>query len=419
MNVILAMDEAGGIGFEGNLTWDVKAELAYFREQTAYSVLIIGRKTYESMGCLPKRQTIIVSKTLDQAAINKKNVFVKTSIDDALTFAKTLAFGGKIFIAGGAEIYAQTIPRCDRLYVSHIIGRFRCDSFVKIDFSRFELMYDVSHREFVTQIWRRKSFEEDQYLDLIRRILSKGEPRHDRTGTGTLAVFGATMRFNVGAAFPLLTTKKVSLKIVFAELMWFLRGNCSVKILEAQGVKIWSGWQNSDGEAPYTYPYNWRNFGGSTDQIAEAIRMIKEDPHSRRIVVCSWNAAEIKKSALPACHLVFQFYVSGNVLNCALYQRSGDVGLGVPYNIASYALLMHIMSKHCDLRPGEFFHTICDAHIYNNHIEGLKTQIERAPLVFPQLEIINKREKIEDYEFEDLRLHNYNHYPTIKLDVSI
>ena len=256
------------------------------------------------------------------------------------------------------------------------------------------------------------------YLDQIRHVLEHGERREDRTGTGTLSVFGMQVRYDMREGFPLLTTKKVLFKAVVHELLWFLRGSTNINDDLTQHTPIWDAWADEKGELGPIYGYQWRNWNGQgIDQIQNAIDLIKSNPDSRRIIVNAWNVADIERMALPPCHTMFQFYVAGDRLDCQLYQRSADLALGVPFNIASYALLTHLIANECGLTPGYFVHTFGDAHIYLNHVEGLKIQLEREPKKRPTLKIANK--PLSEIQFEDIELIDYEHDAFIKFPVAV
>jgi thymidylate synthase len=279
----------------------------------------------------------------------------------------------------------------------------------------------------------------DQYLDLLRRILREGRAREDRTGTGTLGVFGHQMRFDLGAGFPLLTTKKLHLKSIIHELLWFLRGETHVASLQQVGVKIWDDWATPEQTAKFgrkagdlgpVYGHQWRNFGATprndgtwaedgVDQINNLLDQIKKNPHSRRLIVTGWNPREADQVALPPCHTLFQFYVQDGALSCQLYQRSADVFLGVPFNIASYALLTMMIAQVNDLKPGDFVHTFGDAHLYRNHIEQAKEQLERAPRALPRMKLEPSVKSLFDFRFEHFALEGYDPHPHIKADVSV
>lgn len=262
-----------------------------------------------------------------------------------------------------------------------------------------------------------------QYLDLMRHVLETGTQKHDRTGTGTISVFGYQMRFNLQDGFPLVTTKKLHLKSIIHELIWFLSGDTNIKYLKENGVKIWDEWADEDGNLGPVYGYQWRSWptpdGGHIDQISNVVNTIKNNPDSRRIMVSAWNVAEIDGMALPPCHSLFQFYVADGKLSCQLYQRSADIFLGVPFNIASYALLTMMMAQVCGWQPGDFVHTFGDAHLYNNHIEQTHLQLSREPRPLPTMKINPDVKNIFDFKFEDFTLENYDPWPHIKGAVAV
>ena len=262
-----------------------------------------------------------------------------------------------------------------------------------------------------------------QYLNLMQHVLDNGTQKHDRTGTGTLSVFGYQMRFNLQDGFPLVTTKKVHLRSIIHELIWFLKGETNIKYLKDNGVSIWDEWADENGELGPVYGSQWRSWpkpdGGHIDQISGIINQIRTNPDSRRIIVSAWNVAEIENMALPPCHSFFQFYVADGKLSCQLYQRSADIFLGVPFNIASYALLTMMVAQVCDLQPGDFIHTLGDAHLYNNHLEQTRLQISRDPRPLPAMKLNPDIKNIFDFKFEDFSLENYDPHPHIKGAVAI
>lgn len=262
-----------------------------------------------------------------------------------------------------------------------------------------------------------------QYLDLLKYIESDGTNKSDRTGTGTKSVFGYQMKFDLSEGFPLLTTKKVHLKSIIYELLWFISGDTNIKYLNEHGVTIWDEWADENGDLGPVYGHQWRSFptpdGHSVDQLSNVIEQIKATPDSRRLIVCAWNPAEVDKMALPPCHSLFQFYVSDGKLSCQLYQRSGDVFLGVPFNIASYALLTMMMAQVCGLEVGTFVHTLGDAHIYNNHKEQVALQLSREPRPLPKMILNPERTSIFDFEYEDFTLEGYDPWPSIKAPVAV
>jgi thymidylate synthase len=262
-----------------------------------------------------------------------------------------------------------------------------------------------------------------QYLDLVQRILNDGVPKDDRTGTGTLSVFGHQMRFDLDAGFPLLTTKKIHTRSVVGELIWFLRGETNVKWLHEHGVTIWDEWADDDGDLGPIYGHQWRSWptpGGShIDQLGRVIDQIRRDPDSRRHVVSAWNVADLDRMALTPCHALFQFYVAQGRLSCQLYQRSADVFLGVPFNIASYALLTHMVAQVTGLEPGEFVHTLGDAHLYRNHLDQAREQLGREPRQLPRLWLDPACRDIDDFEIESVRIDGYDPHPAIKAPIAV
>lgn len=256
-----------------------------------------------------------------------------------------------------------------------------------------------------------------QYLDLLQRVLDEGTSKTDRTGTGTISLFGHQMRFRMEDGFPVLTTKKLHLKSIIYELLWFLKGDTNVKYLQEHGVRIWNEWADENGELGPVYGHQWRSWpdynGGTIDQISNVVNMIRKTPDSRRLIVSAWNVAEVDKMALPPCHSLFQFYVADGKLSLQLYQRSADIFLGVPFNIASYSLLLMMMAQVTGLKAGDFVHTFGDAHIYNNHLEQIKLQLTREPRPLPQMNINPDVASIFDFDYEDFELVNYDPHPHI------
>ena len=262
-----------------------------------------------------------------------------------------------------------------------------------------------------------------QYHDLLRRILDEGVVKSDRTGTGTKSVFGHQMRFDLSQGFPLVTTKKLHLKSIIYELLWFLRGDTNVKYLQDHGVSIWDEWADEDGNLGHIYGYQWRSWpdyrGGHIDQIREVVEQIQHNPDSRRMIVSAWNVADLRTMNLPPCHLLFQFYVAEGRLSLQLYQRSADTFLGVPFNIASYALLLTMVAQVCGLQPGEFVHTTGDTHLYLNHLDQARLQLSREPRPLPTLVVNPEVKDLFDFRFEDFKIENYDPWPHIKATVSV
>ena len=262
-----------------------------------------------------------------------------------------------------------------------------------------------------------------QYLDLMRHVRDHGTVKTDRTGTGTISVFGYQMRFNLAEGFPLLTTKKLHTKSIIHELLWFLAGDTNIKYLNDNGVKIWDEWADKDGNLGPVYGHQWRSWpdgnGGTIDQITQLIEMIQKNPDSRRLLVSAWNVAEVNNMALPPCHTLFQFYVANEKLSCQLYQRSADIFLGVPFNIASYALFTMMIAQVCNLKLGEFVHTFGDAHIYSNHLEQVELQLQRTPTKLPHMHINPAIKHIFDFKYEDFTLQDYHAQPHIAAPVAV
>lgn len=262
-----------------------------------------------------------------------------------------------------------------------------------------------------------------QYLDLLNKIMTEGVVKGDRTGTGTKSIFGYQMRFNLSDGFPLLTTKKVHLRSIIHELLWFLAGDTNIKYLNDNKVTIWDEWADENGDLGHVYGYQWRSWptpdGRTIDQISQLVEQIKSNPNSRRLIVSAWNVADIDNMALPPCHALFQFYVADGKLSCQLYQRSADVFLGVPFNIASYALLTMMLAQVTGLEPGEFVHTLGDTHIYLNHFEQVQTQLERTPRKLPRMKLNPEVKSIFDFRYEDFTLEEYDPYPVIKAPIAV
>ncbi len=262
-----------------------------------------------------------------------------------------------------------------------------------------------------------------QYLDLMKDVLENGTEKGDRTGTGTLSVFGRQLRFHLDDGFPLMTTKKLHLKSMVHELLWFLSGDTNIRYLKENGVRIWDEWADENGDLGPVYGHQWRSWptpdGGTIDQITKLMDQIKNNPNSRRHIVSAWNVAEVDSMALPPCHSLFQFYVADGKLSCQLYQRSADIFLGVPFNIASYALLTCMIAQQCDLLPGDFVHTFGDTHLYTNHLEQAEIQLRREPHALPRLRINRKPDSIFDYRYEDFEILGYDAHPHIPAKVSV
>lgn len=304
------------------------------------------------------------------------------------------------------------MPACGTEHTSPRCGR------------RGEFIYYIVHNIFCNgALCRKTDYGMKQYLDLLQHVLDHGTVREDRTGTGTIGVFGYQMRFPLSDGFPVLTTKKLHLRSIIYELLWFLRGDTNIKYLKDHGVSIWDEWADENGDLGPVYGSQWRSWpdgrGGTIDQIANVVDEIKRNPYSRRLLVTAWNPAEMQDMALPPCHCLFQFYVDGGRLSCQLYQRSADIFLGVPFNIASYALLTMMMAQVCGLKPGDFVHTLGDAHIYRNHLDQVHLQLTRDPRPLPTMRINPEVKDIFGFDYEDFTLEGYDPHPHIKGAVSV
>jgi len=432
--------------------------------QDKTNAVIMGRKTFESIPqkFRPLRDRLnIVLTTQPQASLG--SVQVCDSFEGALKLLERDDLRDKVenvFVIGGSRVFDEALrhPRCESIYLTRILHpSFECDVFFPEIPQTFFLDVDsekaAEHEEegvrykFLKYIRKGEAsgeHEEQQYLKLVKDIIENGNMKEDRTGTGTFSKFGAQMRFNLrNGVFPLLTTKYVWFKGVAEELLWFISGTTNAKKLSEKKVRIWEPngtkefltkrglGHREEGDLGPVYGFQWRHFGAKyvdmhtdytgqgVDQLAACIEMIKKDPDSRRIVMTAWNPADLNEMALPPCHMFCQFYVAKGELSCHLYQRSADMGLGVPFNIASYALLTRLVAQVCDLHAGDLVHSLGDAHVYKNHVEGLLQQIERDPLPFPILEIDPSIKDIDSFSFEHLKVVGYKHHPKIDLPFAV
>tara|TARA_B110000881_G_scaffold210616_1_gene218198 strand:+ start:627 stop:2045 length:1419 start_codon:yes stop_codon:yes gene_type:complete len=470
-NLIVAHDRNYGIGLNGKLPWYFSKDMKYFSKLTRsniHNIVVMGRNTWES---IPKsnrplynRVNIIISTKMSRKGLYD-NVHVCRSFDEMILLLKEMSKQDtSVWFIGGPRIYKEALTRqlISKLYVTFVHGTFECDTFLdpvlmssfhthkissltesNLDSTNKDGFHNKYLLEFREQYLKT---EENQYLDLIHKILVEGNIRKDRTGVGTKSIFGAQMRFSLrNNKIPLLTTKRVFFRGVVEELLWFLRGDTNVKNLQEKNVRIWDG--NStrgyldsigltnydEGELGPVYGFQWRHFGSKyknchtnytgkgIDQIATVIDLIKKNPTSRRIIFSAWNPVDLDKMALPPCHVLYQFYVNEGELSCSLYQRSGDMGLGIPFNIASASVLTYILAHICDLKPGELIHTIGDAHVYLNHIEGVTTQIKRVPRAFPNLHIINDEASrtVETLTYKHFVLTDYNPMKSIRMKMAV
>jgi len=506
--IIAAVSSGMGIGYKNQLPWKrFSADMEWFRRQTTNHTVIMGRRTWESMNMknLPNRANIVVTSNpgkynSTQMGTNViDSIMFVNSLNDALAWVKT----EKAFIIGGRRLYQEGMEHddCESLLITHLDAKFDVDVyFPEINQDKFKIKQIIQTRQ-LTEIKKHdgsneinnipyeiveyqpifkqikektqksekseksQNQDEEEYLNGLRRILDHGEIRQDRTNVGTKALFGQTFRYDLRNGFPLLTTKKMFIKGVIHELLWFLSGETDVNILKKKGVRIWDGNTNrefldknglkhrSEWDMGPSYSFQFRYAGaspyhdndyfnnedldgikrtrkrqrreyfeknGGVDQISYVVNELKNNPHSRRAIINLWNVKDLPEMSLPPCLFMYQFWVSEEkYLNCVLYQRSGDMGLGVPFNIASASLLTHIIGKLTGLEPKELIHNIGDAHVYLNHIEPLKKQIVRTPRPFPILQIVDRQQSsVDDFTFDDFIIHGYHPYPGIKMDMA-
>jgi len=457
----------------GRKTWE--SIPSKFRPLPGRVNVVLSRSAVES-GAADENANPQQQQSGQQALALPPGVLLQSSLESALATLASEAYATQVesvFVIGGAQVYAEALesPLCSMVHLTEVEGEHECDTFIPpIDASRFRLWAAspskrdaasgtrFSFLSFVAADAETSKFRapasppaaacaplhaEQQYLDLIREIIEEGELRGDRTGTGTFSKFGAQMRFDLRRSFPLLTTKRTFWRGVAEELLWFVRGSTDAKLLQAKGIHIWDGngsrefldknglSHREEGDLGPVYGFQWRHFGAAytdkdadytgtgVDQLAECIHKIKNNPNDRRIVMTAWNPAALSEMALPPCHMFCQFYVARGELSCQMYQRSCDMGLGVPFNVASYALLTCLIAKVCGLKPGDFVHSLGDAHVYCNHVEPLLEQLKNEPRPFPQLKINADKDNIEDFTFEDLELVGYDPCAAIKMKMAV
>jgi dihydrofolate reductase/thymidylate synthase len=452
-NIIVAVDDKNGIGKNGTIPWRNQEDFIHFKTTTignGKNAVIMGRKTYESLP--PKFKPLSNRKNIVITTQSISGVDTYKSLFNALEACSSLY--EQVFIIGGQQLYKEAIKRylylCDKILVSHIEGNYDCDVFFPYaDLNYCHIREIISKEMFSLETITVKYIHpEQQYLDLLNKILNEGDQRLDRTKVGTKSIFAPRMEFDLRDGFPLLTTKQTWFDGIKKELLFFISGKTDTKILESQGVKIWKAnttaeylikynlpWR--EGDMGPGYPHQWRHAGAEytgcdidytgqgVDQLQEVINSIKKDPFGRRHIISSWDVANIKLMALPPCHCLCQFYVGCNgigiptYLDCCLYQRSSDMFLGVPFNIASYALLMSIIGHLTGLIPRKFIHDLGDAHIYLNHIEQVKTQVGRVPYPFPKLKFNRQLTNIDDIQPNDIILENYKSYPKLVGEMAV
>lgn len=463
LSIVVAVDKNNGIGRNGDLPWPkLEDDLQYFNSITTNTLnkkkknaVIMGRTTWfsipEKFRPLPNRLNVVLSSTIDEL----EGVLVFKTLQDAIDNLNNDLSIENIYIVGGSKVYEEAInhPDCVRIFKTQIFSSFECDTYFPsipphlytkyVNYNQRK-EYISNNIKYIFECYDRKENEEYQYLDLVREIIENGTVKDDRTGTGVRASFGHQMRFSLrDNQFPLLTTKRVFWKGVAKELLWFVKGSTNAKQLSDEGVHIWDengkrSFLDSRGlshreenDLGPVYGFQWRHWGAGysdfnadytgkgIDQLQQCIDTIKNNPTDRRIILTAWNPSELDNMALPPCHMMCQFFVSNGELSCQMYQRSCDMGLGVPFNIASYALLTCMIAKICNLKPGEFIHVLGDAHVYSNHIEALKIQLERKPRSFPKLFIHSNPESIDGFKFEDFEISGYNPHDTVKMKMAV
>ncbi|KNA19278.1 hypothetical protein SOVF_062630 [Spinacia oleracea] len=498
--VVVAATKEMGIGKDGKLPWKLPSDLKFFKDVTLRTsdsekknAVIMGRKTWESIPLkhrpLPGRLNVVLTRSRGFNVGGLDNVVTCGSMDSALELLGMRPYDlsvERVFVIGGGEILREVLngAACDAIHITEIETDIECDTFMPpVDshlfhpwYSSFPLVENNIRHSFVTYVRVRRTavdigtqingtkansskFEvqdfsflpqvvfdrhgEHLYLKLVQEILSSGDLKDDRTGTGTLSKFGCQMRFNLRKSFPLLTTKRVFWRGVVEELLWFISGSTNAKVLQEKGIHIWDGNASrtyldsiglpdrEEGDLGPVYGFQWRHFGASYtsmhadytgqgfDQLLDVIHKIKNKPDDRRIILSAWNPSDLKLMALPPCHMFAQFYVANGELSCQMYQRSADMGLGVPFNIASYALLTYMIAHVCDLLPGDFIHVIGDAHVYRNHIEPLQEQLQNLPKPFPVLKINPQKKNIDSFVAKDFELVSYDPHQKIEMKMAV
>jgi dihydrofolate reductase/thymidylate synthase len=464
--VIFAATPKRGIGLEGDLPWRLPGDLKYFKDVTTkggLNAVVMGTKTWDSIPAkfrpLPGRTNVVLSSTRKQSDF-PEGVLVASSVAEAISVLEPRP-EKEIFVIGGEGAIREALglPQLSAIYLTRVGKDFECDRFhepIPDDFHVTRVSRTKSHQgvpyDFV--LFERdpsgvrmdlqvKDHEEYQYLDFIRDICENGDVMMDRTGVGTRSKFGCQMRFSLRDSFPLLTTKRVFWRGVVEELLWFMRGDTNAKHLSEKGVKIWEAngsrefldgrglTEREEGDLGPVYGFQWRHFGAKyvdmhtdytgqgVDQLAEVVHKLKTNPTDRRIIMSAWNPADLNEMALPPCHMFCQFYVANGELSCSLYQRSADMGLGVPFNIASYGLLTLLLAQVTGLKPGEFVHMMGNTHVYENHVEPLKEQLKRTPKPFPLVKINPAITDIDGFTAEDIELLHYSPHPKIAMDMAV
>lgn len=451
LNLIVCYNKKRGIGKDGGIPWYSSEDLKRFKEITMGHTVVMGRKTWDSISAkfpdgLPGRHNIVLSKKKD-SLVTTDRVNVINNIEILNEYIRGHRDCTQVFIIGGSTLYEYYLDKCDKLYISEINNTEDCDVFFPLISQKFKLgevnlskginYYTYTSRD------RLEHLPEKQYLEILQRIMIFGQETEDRTGVGTKSLFGERMRFDISQTIPVLTTKRVAWKTVIKELLWMLKGHTDNKLLQEQGVHIWDGNSSKDfleslglpyeeGDIGSNYGFQWRHWGEEykgckedytnkgIDQIKKLITDLKTNPHSRRHILSAWNVSELSNMTLNPCHCFAQFYVNKrlNTLSCQLYQRSGDMFLGVPFNIMSYSVLTYVLAKLTGYFPGELIHIIGDAHIYSNHEDQVKEQLQRQPLAFPKL-ILKDITDIDSITIEDFDLVGYTSHGAIKAKMAV
>ncbi|KAI3969903.1 hypothetical protein MKX01_038371 [Papaver californicum] len=500
--VVVAATRSMGIGKDGKLPWRLPSDLKFFKEVTMgtsdpskKNAVVMGRKTWESIPMeyrpLPGRLNVVLTRSGSFDIATAENVISCSSMASALELLAASPYClsiEKVFVIGGGQVLREALnaPGCDAIHLTEIEANIECDTFIppvdsglyKPWYSSFPRVENNIRHSFVTYVRLKSSLEsvvkngvtfdndvdssksetekfsflpkmiferheEYNYLKLVQDIISNGNTKDDRTGTGTLSKFGSLMRFNLRKSFPLLTTKKVFWRAVVEELLWFISGSTNAKVLKEKGIHIWDGNASRDyldsigltdreeGDLGPVYGFQWRHFGArytnmhadysgqGFDQLLDAIEKIKNKPDDRRIILSAWNPSDLNLVALPPCHMFAQFYVANGELSCQMYQRSADMGLGVPFNIASYSLLTCMIAHVCDLVPGDFIHVIGDAHVYKTHVRPLQKQLQKLPRPFPTLKISSEKKDIDSFVATDFKLMDYDPHQKIEMKMAV
>ncbi|KKL97108.1 hypothetical protein LCGC14_1837770 [marine sediment metagenome] len=464
INLIVACQRQDwGIAMNGELPWKAPTDMRHFKQVTSETknynlrnAVVMGRKTYDTIGRpLPNRMNYVVTRNPDLLQITGKDLCYVPSLKEALEQSTANQDIERVFIIGGADMYMQSLTEwrrwIDTTYLTLIDTEYPCDQFLsqKLVEENHNLVSTQEHVEkngtrVVFQELRARNLGEEEYLNLMRRILQNGTRRSNRTGIDIISLFGERMVFDINTNIPFLTTKRLAWKTMLRELLWFISGDTNNATLQAKNVHIWDKnstreyldsiglYEREEGDLGQVYGFQWRHFGAEytnchadytgkgVDQLQEVIRLIKEDPDSRRIILSAWNPLAQPSMVLPACHLLSQWYVrDGKYLDCQMYQRSGDVALGVPFNIASYSLLTYMLAQVTGLQPGMYTHILGDAHIYVNHIEAVKQQFDRVAYTFPRLRFTRQVPDIDDFKEEDFEVLDYRCHPTIKMVMAV